>query len=80
MLDEQALLSCMIYVSLNPIRAGITDALEESEYTSIQQRIENYSNQLQENIKTANNRKKSFTNRSNKRGYIPVSIIKILPG
>ncbi len=39
LLDEQALLSCMAYVDLNPIRAGISKTLEHSDYTSIQQRI-----------------------------------------
>ena len=40
LLDEQAILSCMIYVDLNPIRADICKTLEDSEYTSIKQRIE----------------------------------------
>ena len=39
LLDEAALLSCMAYVDLNPVRAGICETLEESEYTSIQARI-----------------------------------------
>jgi hypothetical protein len=38
--DEQAILSCMIYVDLNPIRADISKSLESSDYTSIQQRID----------------------------------------
>ena len=36
---EEALLSCMAYVDLNPVRAGLADDLETSEYTSIQERI-----------------------------------------
>ncbi len=39
LLDETALLTCMLYVDLNPIRAGICDRLETSDYTSIQQRL-----------------------------------------
>lgn len=40
LLDERALLTCMAYVDLNPIRAGMAKALGDSEYTSIQERIE----------------------------------------
>lgn len=39
LLDEQALISCMAYVDLNPIRANMADTSEQSDYTSIQQRI-----------------------------------------
>ncbi|QGX41530.1 transposase [Permianibacter aggregans] len=38
-LDEAGLLACMVYVDLNPIRAGIVSIPELSDATSIQQRI-----------------------------------------
>jgi hypothetical protein len=37
---EEALLSCMAYVDLNPIRSGIASSPETSCYTSIQERIQ----------------------------------------
>lgn len=40
LLDEAAVFSCMVYVDLNPIRAKITEKLEESNNTSIKKRLE----------------------------------------
>lgn len=42
LLDEGAILSAMVYVDLNPIRAGMFDTPETSEFTSIQERIKTY--------------------------------------
>ena len=39
LISETALLACMVYVDLNPIRAGINQTPETSDYTSAQERI-----------------------------------------
>ncbi|MFM1895546.1 MAG: hypothetical protein RLZZ385_620 [Pseudomonadota bacterium] len=39
LLDEKALVTCMAYVDLNPVRAGLSASPEESDFTSIQERL-----------------------------------------
>ena len=39
LLDEASVIAAMAYVDLNPIRAGMAETPEESDYTSIQQRV-----------------------------------------
>jgi REP element-mobilizing transposase RayT len=44
LLDEVATACCMVYVDLNPIRAGLAGTPEESDYTSIQERVRAWRN------------------------------------
>lgn len=39
LLDEQAVLTAMAYVDLNPVRAGLADSVAASDFTSAQQRL-----------------------------------------
>ena len=42
LIDAADLVSCMAYVDLNPIRAGMSESVAESEFTSIQERLAGY--------------------------------------
>lgn len=46
LLDEQAILSVMAYVDLNPVRARMAEGLEDSQHTSIQRRIQHHQGRL----------------------------------
>jgi len=39
LLDESAVLACLAYADLNPVRAAIAETPEDSDYTSVQRRI-----------------------------------------
>lgn len=44
--DERAVLAAMVYVDLNPVRAGITERLEASRHTSVVARLQLSSEEL----------------------------------
>ncbi len=46
LLDEFALLRCMVYVDLNPVRAGLSQDPRQSDYTSIKRRVAGNSSEL----------------------------------
>jgi len=90
LLDERALLTCMAYVDLNPIRACMAKKPEASDYTSIQERIKHKSSKLLAFGKGENDLPFSLsayldlvdlTGRAivaNKRGFIPDELPPIL--
>lgn len=50
LLDETAILACAAYVDLNPIRAAMAETLEQSDFTSVQRRLEALQESLAEEI------------------------------
>ena len=52
LLDEKALLAAMAYVDLNPVRAGIAETPEASDYTSIQERVAGVPETTESEIRT----------------------------
>ncbi len=62
LLDEGAALTCMAYVDLNPIRAGIAKSLPESEHTAIRRRLTTLSpEELNQTIKAVAGQVKNRT-------------------
>jgi len=71
LLDEKAVLSCMAYVDLNPVRATMAATPEESDFTSIQERLFEHAKRVSKPSKTQKKllktyRKKGLEKRSGK--------------
>ena len=60
LLDENALLTCMAYVDLNPIRAKMASSVDKPEYTSVFERIHNKSNETEKNNEVEHTRLVKF--------------------
>ena len=68
--DETAILACSAYVDLNPVRAGIAEVPEASQYTSVYERIhaekdENKEKARQKNRKRVRSRRRSSNTGTN---------------
>ncbi len=62
LLDEAAILACSAYVDLNPVRAAIAKSPEESDYTSVQDRIESANETARTKPKTAKQKRAEAAN------------------
>lgn len=76
-LDRRQLLTCMVYIHKNPIKAGITKNLEEYEFSSFKDFIDESQNIFNTDIKellfgNVENFKKIFLNIHNKYDYYDI--------
>ncbi|NKB35073.1 MAG: transposase [Pseudomonadales bacterium] len=85
LLDEKALVTCMAYVDLNPVRAGMSESLDTSDFTSIQERLISHAKKVknrsyrQHRLLTRRGAK-HLVGRQSSRKQSPLKPLKDLPG
>ena len=65
----------MAYVDLNPVRAGMANDLETSNFTSIQKRIAEYSNTQNKNTEKQSKRAATATKRIEKQQQLEQEVL-----
>jgi REP element-mobilizing transposase RayT len=73
LLDEAAIASCMVYVDLNPVRAGRASTPEESDFTSIQERIRAWGRKAAETMDGGETWLCPITSEGGGRGILPMT-------
>jgi putative transposase len=71
LLDEAAIAACMVYVDLNPIRAGRAKTPEGSDFTSIQERIRGWRKETATTIPACTNEEPNMHTGSLPKGTMP---------
>ncbi len=70
LLDDTAILACMVYIDLNPVRAGLCEDALNAEHTSLARRIKKTENGLGERLCALNNQTSFLSSNYSLKSYI----------